>query len=224
MMPVNGTPIVRQVMQIFANQGYEDFILSLGYRKEIIVDYFQNRRDPWNVQLVDTGTETDTGGRIYNLRDRLKSTFMATYVDGLADVDLSDLLDFHRSHDGLVTITSVPLASQYGTIESDPTGRIREFREKPVLREHWINAGFFVMEPEVFDLWEGDNLERDVFPNLLKQGVLYSYRHDGRFKSMDTYKDQQDIERMCNEGNTWWLGPPASARKPRVALAEKRPA
>lgn len=224
MMPVNGTPIVRQVMQIFANQGHNDFILSLGYRKEIIVDYFQNRRDSWNVQLVDTGTETDTGGRIYNLRDRLKSTFMATYVDGLADVDLGDLLDFHHSHDGLVTITSVPLASQYGTIDADTNGRIREFKEKPVLREHWINAGFFVMEPEVFDIWEGDNLEREVFPSLLEKGVLYTYRHDGRFKSMDTYKDQQDIERMCSEGNTWWLGTPAAIENPRVKLAEAKPA
>jgi len=219
MMPVNGTPIVRQVMQIFANQGYEEFILSLGYRKEIIIDYFQNRHDAWKVDLVDTGTETDTGGRIYNLRDRLKSTFMATYVDGLADVNLKELLAFHNSHDGLVTITSVPLASQYGTIDAEPNGRIREFKEKPVLREHWINAGFFVMEPEVFDIWEGENLEREVFPNLLERGVVYTYRHDGRFKSMDTYKDQQDIERMCSEGDTWWLGKKGMSSKPKAQLA-----
>jgi glucose-1-phosphate cytidylyltransferase len=210
MMPVNGTPIVRQVMQIYADQGFNDFVLSLGYRKEIIIDYFQNRTGTWNVELVDTGTETDTGGRILNLRDRLKSTFMATYVDGLSDINLDDLLKFHHSHDGLVTITSVPLISQYGTVEHNETGLVRGFKEKPVLREYWINAGFFVMEPEVFDHWEGSNLERDVFPRLVEKGLLYTYKHDGKFKSMDTYKDQQDIERFCTEGRVWWLGPRGS--------------
>lgn len=204
MMPVNGKPILRQVMEIFAEQGHKDFIVSLGYRKEIIIDYFENRLEEWHVELVDTGEDTDTGGRIYNCRDRIQGTFMATYVDGLSDIRLDKLADFHHGHDGLVTITSVPLISQYGTIESDPHGRITAFREKPILREHWINAGFFMMDPEVFDHWEGANLEREVFPNLLKKGLLYTYQHDGYFKSMDTYKDQQELEQMFVNGKIQW--------------------
>jgi len=204
MMPVNGKPIIRQVMQLFADQGHTDFILSLGYHKEVIIDYFEHRLLGWNVELVDTGEETDTGGRIYSCRDHIKGTFMATYVDGLSDIPLDKLLDFHKSHDGLVTITSVPLVSQYGTIDADDSGKILSFREKPILRQYWINAGFFVMEPEVFDHWEGCSLERDVFPALLKKGMVYTYKHDGFFKSMDTYKDQQELEQMCSQGSISW--------------------
>ena len=129
---------------------------------------------------------------------------MATYVDGLSDISLDKLIEFHKSHDGLATITSVPLVSQYGTVESDDSGKIVAFREKPTLREHWINAGFFVFDHDVFNHWEGNNLERDVFPSLLKKGLLYTYRHDGFFKSMDTHKDQQDIEQMYQERNIPW--------------------
>jgi glucose-1-phosphate cytidylyltransferase len=204
MMPVNGKPILRQVMQIFADQGHRDFIVSLGYRKEIIIDYFENRLEEWHVDLVDTGEDTDTGGRIFNLRDRIQGTFMATYVDGLSDIRLDKLTEFHHSHKGLVTITSVPLISQYGTIDCESDGRIVAFKEKPILREHWINAGFFMMDPEVFDHWEGNNLEREVFPALLKKGLLYTYQHDGYFKSMDTYKDQQELEQMFVNGKIHW--------------------
>ncbi len=204
MMPVNGKPILRQVMQIFADQGHHDFIVSLGYRKEIIIDYFENRLEEWHVDLVDTGEDTDTGGRIFNLRDRIQGTFMATYVDGLSDIQLDKLTEFHHSHKGLVTITSVPLISQYGTIDCESDGRIVAFKEKPILREHWINAGFFMMDPEVFDHWEGNNLEREVFPALLTKGLLYTYQHDGYFKSMDTYKDQQELEQMFVNGKIHW--------------------
>lgn len=194
MMPVHGKPIIWQVMNLFAQQGITDFLISLGYRKEIIIDYFDNRCPDWNVSLIDTGESTDTGGRIYNLRDHIKGPFIATYVDGLSDVVFEDLLEFHNSHEGLVTVTSVPLVSQYGTIESDENGRVTRFVEKPTLQDYWINAGFFVMDPEVFDHWEGSNLERDVLPKLTKQGLTYVYKHPGYFKSMDTYKDQQEIE------------------------------
>ena len=194
MMPVHGKPILWQVMHLYAQQGITEFLISLGYRKEIIIDYFDNRSVGWDVDLIDTGEDTDTGGRILNLRDRINGTFMATYVDGLSDVNFDKLLDFHNSHDGLVTVTSVPLVSQYGTIDSTESGKIVSFREKPVLRDYWINAGFFVMEPEVFEYWEGTNLEHHVLPALSKKGLAYTYRHDGFFNSMDTYKDQQDIE------------------------------
>lgn len=207
MMPINGQPILIHVMRLFANQGYKEFILSLGYRKEAIIDYFDRKILEWDIKLVDTGEDTDTGGRIAKCQDMLEDTFMATYVDGLSDISLDRLIEFHKSHDGLATVTSVPLVSQYGTLDFNDSGRIIAFKEKPILREHWINAGFFVFDHEVFNHWEGSNLEREVFPALLKKGVLYTYRHDGFFKSMDTYKDQQEIEQMYQKGNVPWEVP-----------------
>jgi glucose-1-phosphate cytidylyltransferase len=205
MMPVGGKPILLRVMDIYARAGFTDFVLSVGHRKEVIFDYFDGRNFGWNVEIVDTGDKTDTGGRILGCRHLLGDTFMATYADGLSDIVISDLLSFHRKAGKLVTITSVPLRSQYGTIEADEAGIIQDFKEKPVLREHWINAGFFVMDKRVFEHWRGENLEREVFPNLLPGRHLATYRHDGFFKSMDTYKDQQEIESMFAEGNLPWL-------------------
>lgn len=205
MMPVGGKPILLRVMDIYARQGITDFVISVGYRKEIILDYFDGRNFGWKVDIVDTGAATDTGGRIWGCRHLVGDTFMATYADGLSDVNLADLLAFHRRMGRLATITSVPLRSQYGTIEADAAGVISDFREKPVLREHWINAGYFVMDRRIFDHWQGENLERDVFPGLLPGRHLATYRHDGFFKSMDTYKDQQEIETMFAEGRAPWM-------------------
>jgi glucose-1-phosphate cytidylyltransferase len=205
MMPVGGKPILLRVMDLYARAGFTEFVLSVGHRKEVIFDYFEGRNFGWNVEIVDTGDKTDTGGRILGCRHLLGDTFMATYADGLSDVVIRDLLSFHRRSGKLVTITSVPLRSQYGTIEADADDTITDFKEKPVLREHWINAGFFVMENRAFDHWRGENLEREVFPNLLPGRHLATYRHDGFFKSMDTYKDQQEIELMFADGSLPWL-------------------
>ena len=204
MMPVGGKPVIVRVMEIYAREGITDFILSVGYRKEIITDYFANRSLGWNIQIVDTGKDTDTGGRIHGCRHLLGETFMATYADGLSDVPLSDLAAFHHKSGSLGTITCVPLRSQYGTISMDSAGKIEEFREKPILDEYWINAGFFVMNTKIFDHWQGNNLERDVFPNLLAGRHLSSFRHRGFFKSMDTYKDQQELEAMFTSGQVPW--------------------
>lgn len=204
MMPIDGAPMLIQVMRIFASQGHTDFVLSLGYQKQIIEDYFEGKTLGWNIRLVDTGADTDTGGRVIGCRDCLDETFMVTYADGLANVALGALIDFHRSHDGLATITSVPLPCQYGTLETDASGRVLRFREKPVLEEHLINAGFFVFDKKVFDHWDGANLEREVMPGLAEQGLVYSYLHHGFFKSLDSYKDQQDLERLVEEGAVPW--------------------
>ncbi len=204
LMPVNGQPILVNVMEIYAHYGYKEFVLSLGWHKDVIVDYFRGKQMPWQVELVDTGPETDTGGRITGLKEHLGDQFMLTYTDGLSDVPINDLVAFHNSHQGLVTMTTVPLRSQYGTVEFGPQGRVVEFLEKPLLRSHWINAGFFVLDREVFDHWEGSNFEKDVLPALAAKGLVYAYQHDGFFRSMDTYKDQQEIEQMCQEGKMPW--------------------
>ena len=121
---------------------------------------------------------------------------MATYADGLSDIRLDRLLAFHGRHDGLATVTSVPLRSQYGIFDANESGRVVAFREKPILREHWINAGFFVFDKEVFEHWQGANLEKHVMPALAEKKMLYTYRHDGIFRSIDTYKDQQEVEQL----------------------------
>jgi len=126
---------------------------------------------------------------------------MATYGDGICDVPMDKLIAFHNARGGMATLTSVPLQSQYGTVEFDEHDRVSGFREKPRLTSHWINAGFFVMNKAIFDHWEGNNLEREVFPQLVKKRQLYTYRHDGFFKSMDTYKDQQELEELMSNGD-----------------------
>lgn len=196
MMPVGGKPMLARIMELFASQGHRDFVLSVGYLKDIIVDYFDGKQTDWQVSIVDTGTESDTGERVRGCREHLTEPFFVTYGDGLSDVPLDQLLTFHRQHGKLVTITSVPLVSQYGTLETDSQGRVIEFREKPRLDGHWINAGFFVMQPAVFDHWRGQNLEREILPSLAADDQLYCYRHDGFFKSMDTQKDQQELEEL----------------------------
>jgi glucose-1-phosphate cytidylyltransferase len=200
MMPVGGKPMLLQIMDLFAAQGHREFILSLGHRKEVVLDYFSRKSYDLDITIVDTGEDADTAGRIHRCRHLLRDQFMATYGDGLSDVRMDKLVDFHNSHGGLATLTSVPLISQYGTVEFEAGDRVTGFREKPRLVEHWINAGFFVMNKAVFDHWDGENLEREVFPKLVSEGQLYTYRHDGFFKSMDTYKDQQELEEMFSGG------------------------
>lgn len=200
MMPVDGKPILVQIMRLFAAQGHTEFILSVGHRKDVILDYFCNKNFDWDIKIVDTGAETDTAGRIFHCRNLLRDRFLATYGDGICDVPISRLLDFHAGHSGLATLTSVPLQSQYGTVDYGEDGRVRGFQEKPRLKTHWINAGFFVMDKAIFDNWQGSNLEKDVFPALTARDQLYTYRHDGFFKSMDTQKDQQELDEMIRKG------------------------
>jgi glucose-1-phosphate cytidylyltransferase len=160
----------------------------------------------WTVDVVDTGEETNTGGRVLGCRDHVDETFFVTYADGLGDVDLGALLAFHKAHDGLATLTCVPLPSQYGTIDLDPAGRVERFREKPRLPDHLINAGFFVFEQRAFDHWGGEDLERDVLPALGGRGELFAFRHDGFWKSMDTYKDSQELTQLCDaSGRGPWV-------------------
>jgi glucose-1-phosphate cytidylyltransferase len=205
MMPINGSPILVHLMNIYVKQGFQNFVLAAGHRKEILLDYFEGRFLDWNVQIVDTGDDADTGERIRRCAPYLSGTFFATYCDGLGDVDLNGLLAFHKKMGGLGTVTSVPLRSQYGTVLFDEEKRVQKFEEKPVIRNHWINAGFFVFEKRVFDVWEGQNLEVDILPRLAGQRVLYTYQHAGFWKSMDTSKDQQEMEAIYKSGRAPWL-------------------
>ena len=198
MMPIAGSPIIVHLMRIFAQQGFDQFVLAAGHRQEILTDYFQGRFFDWKTEIVDTGADADTGERIRRCAGLLDGPFIATYGDGLGNVDLHGLVDFHQRHGGLATVTSVPLRSQYGTVQFDQDGLVKRFVEKPVIEDCWINAGFFVFNREVFSHWEGQNLETEVLPNLARQDRLYAYRHRGFWKSMDTSKDQQEMEKVHN--------------------------
>ncbi len=201
LMPVSGAPIVEQVMRIYASFGYWDFVLSVGYLKEQIIDYFASTRgeNGWRVTCVDTGDKTDTAGRILGVRDHLTPTFHATYCDGLGDVDLDALVEFHGGHDGVATMTAVQLRSQYGIVGFNEDGRVTHFEEKPIIRDRWINAGFFVFDRATLDSWTGENLEHQVLPQLAQDDRLFIYRHAGFWRSMDTHKDQQQLTPLWQE-------------------------
>jgi glucose-1-phosphate cytidylyltransferase len=201
LMRVGDAPIVEQVMRIYASFGYWDFVLSVGYLKEQIIEYFDgaSRNYGWRVRCIDTGDKTDTGGRILGVRDFLTPTFHATYCDGLGDVDIDALVDFHEQHDGASTMTAVPLRSQYGIVGFEDGGRVTHFEEKPVIHDRWINAGFFVFDTSAFDDWSGENLERHVLPGLAGKRRLFIYQHQGFWRSMDTHKDQQELTPLWQE-------------------------
>ena len=202
LMPVGDVAIVEQVMRIYASFGYWDFVLSVGYLKEQIIEYFENaqHRYGWKVTCVDTGDTTDTGGRVLGVKEHVTPVFHATYCDGLGDVDLDALVRFHEEHGALGTMTAVPLRSQYGIVGfHEDSGRVTHFEEKPVIQDRWINAGFFVFNREVFDQWQGHNLERDVLPHLAARDELFIHRHSGFWRSMDTHKDQQELTPLWQE-------------------------
>ncbi len=204
MMPVNGTPILVHLMRIYAEQGFRRFVLAAGHRKEMLFDYFSGRFSEWDIQIVDTGEDADTADRVQRCTRYVGSTFFATYGDGLGDIDLHGLARFHQASGGAATLTSVPLRSQYGLVVFDSASQVQRFEEKPMIRDSWINAGFFVFEKSAFQDWQGHNLERDLLPALAAKGELYAYQHTGFWKSMDTSKDQQELEALCTGGVGPW--------------------
>jgi glucose-1-phosphate cytidylyltransferase len=207
MMPVNGTPILVHLMRIYASQGFTRFVLAAGHRQEMLHDYFAGRFPDWSVEIVDTGADSDTGDRILRCAHHLTDTFLATYGDGLGDLDLRALIGVHRRSGGLATLTTVPLRSQYGLVVYDGDGRVERFQEKPLMNSHWINAGFMVFDQAAFQLWEGHNLEQDVLPAIARAGRLFVYQHNGFWKSMDTSKDQQELEKLIQGKNIPWMPP-----------------
>jgi len=215
MMPVGGTPIIVHLMRNFAAQGFNRFVLAAGHRQEILRDYFGRGFSDYDVRIVDTGNEADTGDRILACRPYLTGRFCATYGDGISDLDVNDLLDFHIQSRGIATLTSVPLRVQYGTVDLDGNQRVKSFQEKPIIRDRFINAGFIVLEPEVFDHWTGSSLEKDVLPVLADQGELYAYLHKGFWQSMDTSKDQQELEKLLQSGTPPWMWQGAKAAASR---------
>ena len=206
MMPIAGSPVITHLMRIYAEQGFTDFVLAAGHRQEILRDYFDARFHNWNVRIVDTGAESDTGERLKQCLPYVGERFFATYGDGLGDIDLHGLLNYHKRTRALATVTAVPLRSQYGAVIFDRDGRIDRFDEKPIIPDQWINAGFFVFDRRAFDHLAGTNLEAHLLPSLAKKGELFAYSHHGFWKSMDTSKDQQELEKLADGSRAPWMG------------------
>lgn len=210
MLEIGGLPVLYHVMEIYARQGFCDFMLATGYKGGAIADWARSLTNGWSVECVDTGERADTGDRLRACAKVIGQPFLATYGDGLGNVDLRALLGVHRARQALATMTTVPLPSQYGTVITDPDGRITGFSEKPLLRDHWINAGFFVLDAATIAELPGASLERDMLPALGDSQRLYAYRHDGFWKSMDTHKDVLELNRLAEEEGHPWLRIPTS--------------
>ena len=202
LLEVAGRPVLEHVMRIYADQGFTDFVLAAGFKAEMVEGFAAGLPPAWRVEVLDTGVDAGTGERVARCASRLGPEYFVTYADGLGDVDLHALLRFHRSHPGVATLTTVPLPSQYGTVDCDGSGRVTAFREKPRLSDHWINAGFFVFDADAPIV--GVDLERQVLPALGAGRELFAYRHDGFWKSMDTYKDAMELTALCADGRPPW--------------------
>lgn len=229
MVEIGGRPILWHIMNIYSAAGFNEFIIALGYKGEVIKDYFlnfyalnndltirlwegkvqvhgNNQQPAWVVQLVDTGLPTQTGGRIKRLRPWISDeTFMVTYGDGVADVNVRDILQFHRSHGKYATVTAVRPPSRFGALRLNDN-QVVSFVEKPQTESGWINGGFFVFEPQVFDYIDGDAtpLETDPLERLAADGQLMAYKHEGFWQPMDTLREKQILERLWESGKAPW--------------------
>lgn len=209
MAQIGERPILWHIMKIYATYGHKDFILCLGYLGDKIKEYFskpENKDPDWNIEFVDTGEETQTGGRIKRTEKFIKGdTFLATYGDGVSDIDINQLIAFHKFHGATVTITASKPSTHYGIMEIEPVkNRITSFIEKPIL-DHWVNGGFFVFNKKIFEFIYGDKdmLEKEVFSRILEKEEIYAYKHPGFWKCMDTLKDVNDLNEIWKKGKTW---------------------
>lgn len=228
MVEIGGRPILWHVMSIYAAHGFSEFVVACGYKGEMIKQYFadfvrhhsdwtvdlqsgartlvkQNAPD-WRVHLRDTGPDTLTGGRLLRLREMLSdNTFMVTYGDGVADVDITELVRFHKSHGRIATVTAVHPPARFGALELDGD-MVGTFAEKPQTGAGWINGGFFVFEPAVFDYIEGDmtSLESSALERIANDGQLMAFKHDGFFQPMDTLREKTMLEELWRTGHAPW--------------------
>jgi len=229
MIEIGDKPILWHIMKLYSHYGFDDFVVALGYKGYIIKEYFSNyflhnanvtfdlaenhltihdaQAEPWRVTLVDTGTETMTGGRVARLSPYLgDETFMLTYGDGVADVDIGALLDFHRRHGRAATVTAVQPQGRFGALELAEDSVVERFSEKPAGDGAWINGGFFVFEPSVLSRMTGDEcvLEREPLERLAADGQLAAFQHKGFWQPMDTLRDKRTLEKLWASGSAPW--------------------
>lgn len=230
MVEIGGKPILWHIMKIYSHYGYNDFIILCGYKGYMIKSYFanyyrhmadmtvdmvnniteyhKNHAEPWKVTLVDTGLDTMTGGRIKRVQDYIgNEPFLLTYGDGVADINITELVNYHNEHGKAITMTSVQPEGRFGALDINETNRVIEFKEKPRGDGSWINGGFFVCEPKVLDYIEANHtiFEREPLENLAKDGELFTFKHHGFWKPMDTLRDKTQLEEMIEQQKAPWM-------------------
>ena len=209
LVKIGGKPILWHIMQIYSQFGFKKFVVLLGYKGHLIEDYFIKVKNKynWDIIFLNTGLETATGGRIKQSSHLIgDENFMLTYGDGLANINLKNLSDFHENHGGLITMTSVQLASRFGIVELGKNNKVIQFNEKPKENEAWINAGFFICNPKVLTYIDNDNItfEKDPLTTLAEKGELFTYQHHGFWKCMDTLRDKRELDKLAWSTNPPW--------------------
>ena len=230
MIEIGGMPILWHIMKEYSHYGFNEFIICAGYKQHVIKEYFadyylhrsdvtfdfssdnkmiihNNVAEQWKVTIVDTGYDTMTGGRIKRIKDYVgDETFMLTYGDGLCDVDIQKLVEFHKSHGKRATMTAININQKFGVLEIGKGGVVNAFREKNDLDGDVINGGYMVLEPEVFDYIEGDKtvFEKEPLESLVSNGELMAYKHNGFWQCMDTQRDKQILENLWESGKAPW--------------------
>ncbi len=230
MVELGGKPILWHIMKIYSHYGYNEFIILCGYKGYMIKEYFANyyrhmadmtidmaansveyhksKAEPWKVTLIDTGTNTMTGGRIKRVKDYVgNEPFLLTYGDGVADIDIPKLVEFHKNHKGSITMTSVQPDGRFGALTINNDDRVEDFKEKPRGDGAWINGGFFVCNPEVMNYTDNDAtiFERDPLENLAREKKLFTFKHHGFWKPMDTLRDKSQLEEMIEKNQAPWI-------------------
>ena len=206
MIEIGGKPILWHIMKIYSNYDINEFVICCGYKGEKIKEYFSNTNSaPWNVELVDTGLDTMTGGRLKRIQNHIDGTFCATYGDGLSDIDINNLISFHREKKSVATLTAAHPPERYGILSLNED-YVTEFREKHSGESSWVNGGFFVFEPEIFDYIHDDStvLEKSPLEILAKENKLTAFKHNGFWYPMDTLREKNHLEKLYKSGNIPW--------------------
>ena len=229
MVEIGGMPILWHIMKIYSAHGFNEFVVCLGYKGYVIKEYFANyflhqsdvtidlctnqihthdsQAEPWKITLVDTGKDSMTGGRIRRVRHHIgDAPFLLTYGDGVGDVNITELVNFHRAHGKRCTLTAVQPSARFGALDVNDTNGVQSFLEKPKGDGAWINGGFFVCQPEVFDYIEGDHTSWEAAPleTLAAEEQLMAFKHNGFWKPMDTLRDKLELETAWNNGAAEW--------------------
>tara|TARA_B100000579_G_scaffold213989_1_gene174958 strand:+ start:145 stop:846 length:702 start_codon:yes stop_codon:yes gene_type:complete len=205
MVQIGGKPMLWHIMNLYAQYKYKNFLVALGHKGEQIKKYFSKKTNDWNIELVETGEKTMTGGRVKRLQKFVgNETCMLTYGDGIADIDLNALVAFHKSHGKLVTVSAVRPPARFGAIRLDGD-RVKNFKEKSHTDGGWINGGFFVIEPDFFNYIDGDEtfLEREPLEKMVSEGELFAYKHNGFWQCMDTKRDHDYLEQIYMKEKKW---------------------
>jgi glucose-1-phosphate cytidylyltransferase len=229
MVEIGGMPILWHIMKTYSNYGFNDFVVCLGYKGFVVKEYFANyfihksdvtmdlktnsvevhdtQAEPWKITLVDTGDNSMTGGRIKRIQKHIgNETFMLTYGDGVADININTLVDFHKKNNKYCTVTAVQPSGRFGLLNINEENQVNSFFEKPKGDGSWINGGYFVCEPQIFDFIDGDETvwEKNPMERIATEGQMCAFKHQGFWRPMDTLKDKMDLNDMWNQNNAPW--------------------